>query len=331
MVSCAIQHGGGALEHDTSYPPRRDGLAYLTEGGIETEVLYRWGFALPEFAMFPLLDDPEAVEVLRGMWRRYLAVAERHGMAALMGGLDYRASPDWGRKLGYSAQGLAEAQERALEFLRDVSAPWRDRLPAIVIAGTVGPRGDAYQLNRTITAEEAEDYHSVQLGTLRSCGAEMACAMTFNNIPEAVGVIRAAAAIGIPVSMSLTLDGTSRLKSGPSLREAVEAIDAETGGSAAWFAVNCSHPVEFEPALDGGGWEARLRNIRPNASRMEKIALCKLGHLEEGDPQELGRQMGELARRWPRMDIWGGCCGTDHVHLDEIARNVRRARQPAEA
>ena len=109
----------------------------------------------------------------------------------------------------------------------------------------------------------------------------------------------------------------------------MEAIDSETGGAAAWFAINCSHPVEFEPALDGGAWEARLRNIRPNSSRMEKIALCKLGHLEEGDPQELGRQMGDLARRWPGMDIWGGCCGTDDVHLDEIARNVRLAREPA--
>jgi S-methylmethionine-dependent homocysteine/selenocysteine methylase len=294
-------------------------------------VLYRWGFELPQFAMFPLLDNPGAVATMQGMWQRYLAFAERHGMATLMTGLDYRASPDWARKLGYSLQGLADAQARSLDFLRDVSAPWRDRLPAIVICGSIGPRGDSYQLNRAITAGEAEDYHSVQLGTLRSCGAEMACATTFNNIPESVGVIRAAAAIGIPVSVSLTLDSTSRLKSGPSLREAVETIDAETDGSAAWFAINCSHPVEFAPALDGGAWEARLRNVRPNASRMEKIALCKLGHLEEGDPRELGRQMGELARRWPRMDIWGGCCGTDHVHLDEIARNVRLARQAVQA
>jgi len=309
------------------FPPRRDGLLYLTEGGIETEMLYRWGFELPEFAMFPLLDDPAAVAAMQGIWRRVLDVAERYGMAALLGGPDYRASPDWGRKLGYSAEGLADAQARSVDFLREVSAPWRDRLPAIVITGTIGPRGDAYQLNRMITAEEAEDYHSVQLATLRSCGADMACAMTFNNVPEAVGVIRAAAAIGIPVSMSMTLDRTARLKSGPSLREAVEAIDAETGGAAAWFAINCSHPVEFGPALDGGAWESRLRNVRPNASKMDKIALCKLGHLEEGDPPDLGRRMGDLATRWPRMDIWGGCCGTDHVHLGEIARNVRMARE----
>ena len=185
------------MEDDRAFPPRRDGLMYLTEGGIETEVMYRWGFELPEFAMFPLLDNPAAVGVMQGMWSRYLAVAERHGMAALMAGLDYRASPDWGRKLGYSAQGLAEAQAQSLDFLREVSAPWRDRLPGIVIGGTVGPRGDAYQLNRTITEAEAEEYHSVQLGTLKASGADMACAMTFNNIPEAVGVIRAAAAIGI--------------------------------------------------------------------------------------------------------------------------------------
>jgi len=315
------------MESDTEFPPRRDGLMYLTEGGIETEVLYRWGFELPEFAMFPLLDDPGAVEAVEGMWRRYLEVAERHGMGALMSGLDYRASPDWGAKLGYSPEGLAEMQARSLYFLRDVAAPWRGRVPAIIISGTIGPRGDAYQLNRTISEAEAEDYHLVQMGTLKECGTDMVCAMTFNNIPEAVGVIRAAVSAELPVSMSLTLDGSSRLRSGPSLREAVETIDAKTGGAAAWFAINCSHPVEYEPALDGGDWEGRLRNIRPNASKMEKIALCKLGHLEGGDPRELGRQMGDAARRFPSMDIWGGCCGTGEVHLDEIARNVRTVRQ----
>lgn len=43
-----------------SFPPRLKGKIYLTEGGTETEILYKWGFELPEFAMFPLLDNAEA-------------------------------------------------------------------------------------------------------------------------------------------------------------------------------------------------------------------------------------------------------------------------------
>ena len=68
--------------------------------------------------------------------------------------------------------------------------------------------------------------------------------------------------------------------------------------------------------------------LRPNAAMMDKISLCTLGHLESGDPAELGELMGGLARQYPHIDMWGGCCGTWETHLDEIARNVSAARDP---
>jgi homocysteine S-methyltransferase len=309
------------------FPEQKDGILYLTEGGSETEIMYKFGHDLPHFAMFPLLDKPKAVAEMQGMLRRYLDTAARHGFAALMGGLDYRASPDWGELLGYSRGGLAEMQLRAIEFLRDVAKPYAGQVPQVLIVGVAGPRGDAYALNRTITAEEAEDYHSVQLGTLKRAGVDLVWAATFNNIPEAVGISRAAARIGLPLTVSFTLDSTSRLKSGPSLKQAIETVDAEAGTDKPdFYGINCSHPVEFEPALEPGSWFDRVRSLRPNAAKMDKIALCKLGHLEEGDPVELGQLMGDLARRFPHIDIWGGCCGTWETHLNEIAGNVRAMR-----
>ena len=314
-----------------AFPPRAPGRLFLTEGGMETEIMYKWGHELPHFAVFTLLDDPDAVEDMKGIWRRYLDVAARHGMVPLTQGVDYRASPDWGALLGFSPDGLAEMQHRAIDFLKDVVGEYAECIPEAYIVGSVGPRGDAYSLNRTITEGEAEDYHSVQLSTLKAAGADMAWAMTFNNVPEAVGVARAAAAVDIPLAVSLSLDSSSRLKSGPSLREAIEAIDDAAGDCIAFFSVNCSHPLEFEPALDGGEWEHKIRCIRPNASKMEKIALCKLGHLEDGDPVELGQQIADVARRHPSMDIFGGCCGTDERHLDEIAKSVRTVRETVPA
>src|SRR5512137_2106523 len=112
-----------------AFPARQRGMLYLSEGGQETEIMYRYGHDLPEFAAFPLLDRPAALADLRRMYVRYLETAERHGFAAMMGGLDYRASPDWGARLGYSREGLAEMQVRAIEFLRDVARPFAGRLP----------------------------------------------------------------------------------------------------------------------------------------------------------------------------------------------------------
>lgn len=324
-ASFSLLHHGGLKMAD--FPPRLEGKFYLTEGGTETEILYKWGFELPEFAMFPLLDNPKADQVIRDIYRRYFDAAEKHQTGLLILGHDYRASPDWGAKLGYTTEGLADMQRRTIEFLDDVRREYVGRVSDVYIAGCIGPRGDAYGTGGDISEEEAEEYHSVQLTTLKSTQADMAIAVTFNNVPEAVGVIRAAHRIGIPIGVSLTLTTEGVLRSGPTLREAIEVIEEKTNGSAAWYGTNCSHPLEFASALaDEGPWLERLRYIRPNAVKMEKVALCKLGHLEDGDPVELGEQMGEVASKFPSADILGGCCGTDERHLGEIAINVNRLR-----
>ncbi len=318
------------MEHESVVFPREEGVLYLTEGGTETEIMYRHGHDLREFAMFELMDKPGAVADLSDMYRRYLDVAAEQGFAALIAGFDYRASPDWGEKLGYSREGLREMQHKCIDFLRDVARPYDGQLPKIAIAGCVGPRGDAYSLNRDISAQEAEAYHMTQLETLKECGVDLVWAATINNIPEAVGISRAAARQGLPVNMCFTLDSTHRLKSGPSLREAVEATDREAGAARPdSYGINCSHPVEFEPALEEGAWSTRLRALRPNAAKMDKLSLCKLGHIEEGDPEELGEMLGDLAARLPDVDIWGGCCGTWDKHFGPIARHVRKARGEA--
>ena len=313
---------------DSTVFPREEGVLYLAEGGTETEVMYRHGHELREFAMFELMDKPQAVTDMKGMYRRYLDVAAEHGFAPLMAGFDYRASPDWGEKLGYSREGLREMQHKCIDFLRDVSRPYEGQVPRIAVAGCVGPRGDAYSLNRDITAESAEAYHATQMETLKECGVDLVWAATINNIPEAVGISRAAAAAGLPVNMSFTLNSDHRLQSGPSLKEAIEATDAGAGAARPdSYGINCSHPVEFEPALEPGDWTGRIRSLRPNAAKMDKVSLCKLGHIEEGDPEELGQLMGDLARRYPGMDIWGGCCGTWDRHFDRIAHYVGAARR----
>ena len=309
------------------FSTKRDGVLYLTEGGQETEIMYKFGHELPEFAMYPLLEDPAAMSDLKGMYKRVLDAAAAHGFAAMLTGLDYRASPDWGAKLGYSREGLADALMQSIAFLRDVARPYVGQIPEIIYGGMAGPRGDAYSLNKTVTADEAEDYHAFQIEIVKRAGVDFMSAVTFNNVPEAVGVARAAASVGLPLYISFTLDSNHRLKSGLSLKEAIESVDAEAGDAKPdFYGLNCSHPLEFEPALEPGDWIKRLRCLRPNASAKDKIALCKIGHLEDGDPVDLGARMGELARRYPHIDVWGGCCGTWDRHLKEIARNVRLAR-----
>lgn len=306
------------------FPAPQPGVIYLTEGGQETELMYKHGHALPEFALYPLLDDPDAVADLTRMYTRYLKVAAAHGLVPLMGGLDYRASPYWAAKIGISADGLRDYQLRSIQFLRDVAKPFEGDLDRILIAGVVGPRTDAYQADAMITEREAYDYHALQLATLRYAGVDLVSAMTFNNIPEAVGLARAAAHEGLPLSMSFMVDTSGRLLTGPTLRQAIETIDMEAGDARPdFYGINCSHPTELAAAFaQDGPYLERVRCLRPNASPAEKQALCEIGHLEAGDPEELGGQVAELVRRLPKLDILGGCCGTWDDHLSQIARHL---------
>lgn len=306
------------------FPAQQPGVFYLTEGGTETEIMYKHGHELPEFASYPLLDNPAAVRDLTMMFTAYLEVAARHGFIPLMGGLDYRASQDWATNLGISADGLREYQLRSIEFLRDVAKPFADRIPQVLFVGTVGPRNDAYDGTATITADEAEEYHAAQIATLREAGVDLVSALTFNSTSEAVGLARATAAADLPLSMSFMVDEKGCLLAGPTMQVAIETIDAEAGDARPdFYGINCSHPVEFEPALGGQGpWQSRIRSLRPNASMKDKIELCQMGHLESGDPDMLGKQVAALTRRFPSVDIVGGCCGTWDDHFEAIAREL---------
>lgn len=285
--------------------------------------MYKHGHELPEFAMFPLLDDPRAVADLEDMYTRYLEVVAASGQNALMGGLDYRASPDWAAKLGLDAAALADFQLRAIAFLREVAAPFRLQIPRILVSGIVGPCGDAYTEDRAITAEQAEAYHAVQLATLKEAEVDVVSAMTFNNVPEAVGVARAAAAHDLPLSMGFMVDTEGRLLTGVPLHEAIRQVDEEAGDARpAFYGINCSHPTEFAAALDDGPWLTRLRSLRPNASPADKQALCTIGHLESGVPSELGAQLAALHRRLPNADVLGGCCGTWDEHLAALVMHL---------
>lgn len=277
---------------------------------------------MPHFAMFPLLENPKAVSAIKGMYRRYLDVVAKHQHCALIGGFDYRASPDWGNLLGYSPKALHEANLRSIDFLRDVAAEYANDIPQSLFTGCIGPRGDAYLTNNTMSREQAADYHSVQLATLKAAHVDLAWALTFGDPEEAIGVCMAARELGVPLAISFSLTSDHVLNSGVELAKAVEYVDEQTQGYAEFYSLNCSHPDEFLPAISEGEWINRVRCFRPNAASMDKLSLCKLGHLEEGNPRELGGQMQQLHHQYPHLDIWGGCCGTSEEHLDQIVSRL---------
>lgn len=299
--------------------PFPDNAVFLTDGGLETTLVFHEGLELPCFAAFPLLLDEAGRERLERYFTPYIRTAQERGVGFVLDTVTWRANPDWGAKLGFSPEALAEINRQAVVWAKSL----RDRFAAadaeILIDGVVGPRGDGYRVDEQMSAEEAEAYHSEQIQTLRDAGADMISAFTMNYAEEAIGIVRAAKALGIPIVISFTIETDGRLASGETLRSAIEHTDEATDGGPAYYMINCAHPTHFEKLLTSGEpWTRRVRGLRANASRKSHAELDEATELDAGDPQDLGRRYRDLRERVGHLAVLGGCCGTDHRHIVAI-------------
>ena len=307
---------------DRAQLPQLSGETFITDGGMETTLIFDEGIALPDFASFILLEDPTGVDVLRAYYTSYLEIAAQHGVGIVLDTPTWRANPDWGDRLGYSAAELADVDRRGVALLEELRAT-ADGVTHVIISGCIGPRGDGYRVDNEMTAEEAQRYHEPQVATFADTAADLVSALTLTYAGEAVGVARAAQNAGIPSVISFTVETDGRLPSGQSLREAIEEVDEQTQGAVAYFMINCAHPTHFAHVLEGDGdWRGRIRGLRANASEKSHAELDEAEELDSGDPAALARQYQELQTRLPSLTVVGGCCGTDHRHVAEICAAV---------
>ena len=299
--------------------PQLDGVVLLSDGGMETTLLFLDGFDLPCFASFPLLEQAEGRAALASYYGSYLDVARRHGTGFVLEACTWRANPAWGARLGYSLEDLAEANRRSVAFVEEIrEAEERPGRP-FVISAPIGPEGDAYDPESRMTADEAETFHSWQVGVLAGTAADFVAGFTLSYAEEAIGIVRAASAADIPAIVSFTVETDGRLPSGQALAEAIEQVDAETGEAAAYFMINCAHPTHFLPVLDESGPWDRILGIRANASTKSHAELDESETLDDGDPAELAKGYVAIGARLPNLTVVGGCCGTDHRHVASVA------------
>ncbi len=299
---------------------------FVSDGGIETTLIYLQGQELPLFASFVLLKTAEGRNALRRYFGDYTDLARQHGYGFIFESPTWRASRDWGTKLGYSDDELAETNRQAIALMAEIAAEPGNATVPMVISGCIGPRGDGYDPGKIMKVAEAKDYHAWQVEIFKQTPADMVSALTMTNVPEAIGLALAARQARMPAAISFTVETDGNLPTGQGLADAIAEVDAATGASPAYFMINCAHPTHFENRLKPGeGWTKRIRGIRANASRCSHAELDKATELDPGNPAELGRQYRSLRQKLPHLTVLGGCCGTDHRHIGEIAEGCRLA------
>jgi homocysteine S-methyltransferase len=306
--------------------PQLDGDLFLTDGGIETSLIFHQGLDLPEFAAFVLLDDDEGVDQLRSYYEPYLALARESGAGFVLESPTWRASPGWAARLGVSPEKLDALNRKAIALMEEL----RDGLGAgaaqVVISGCVGPQDDGYNPAELLSASAAHDYHSTQIQTFADTAADMVTAITMTYADEAIGLAQAARDAGLPVAISFTLETDGRLPNGQHLGDAIEEVDEATGAAPAYYMINCAHPTHFDDVLaTEATWRDRIRGLRANASTMSHAELDEAEELDDGDPEDLGARYAALKSRLPSLNVLGGCCGTDHRHVAAIRDAWARA------
>lgn len=286
------------------------GSAWVTDGGLETDLIFNHGIDLPEFASFPLVEDADGVAVLQRYYAGYVAIAAAAGAGLLLETPTWRANPDWGTVLGYDADRLGRANRAAVDLARSTAGA--SGLDRTLVSGVVGPRGDGY-LAGGEDPDEAAEYHAAQVRSFTAAGADLVHAMTMTGPAEGIGVVRAARDSGLPVAVSFTVETDGLLPDGSTLVATLSRLEAEA--PADWYGVNCAHPTHVLPALDGGTWQERIRFFRPNASTMSHAELDEMEVLDAGDLDLLASSADEVRSKVPTIEVLGGCCGTDSRHV----------------
>ena len=300
--------------------PQLGGDFFMTDGGIETTLIFLEGQELPYFAAFHLLKTMGGEDVLRKYFRTYAGLAARFNAGLVLETATWRANRDWADKLDYSAEALAEANRKAVRLIEEMRGEYETAHAAIVISGCVGPRGDGYFPDSAMSDKEAEDYHRMQIETFAGTAADLVTGITMNYAEEAVGLARAAKQVNMPVVISFTVETDGRLPTGQSLGDAIKRVDDATSGYPAYFMINCAHPSHFDTVVRGDeSWVARIRGLRANASKMSHAELNEAPNLDAGNPIELAQEYASLIKKQLKhLNVVGCCCGTDDRHVEQI-------------
>lgn len=301
--------------------PQLEGGLFLTDGGLETTLVYHEGLDLPCFASFPLLATEDGTRRLREYFERYVAIALELRRGIVLESATWRANRDWGRRLGYGPAELRLANEQAIAELVALRERLETRHTPIVISGNLGPRGDGYRADARMGIGEARDYHFEQIATFARTEADLVAAFTLNYAEEAIGIALAARACGMPLAIAFTVETDGRLPTGESLAEVLHRVESASEAYPAYYLINCAHPRHFESRLASlGSLRHRVRGVRANASTLSHAELDACTELDAGDPAALAEDYVRLREVLPALAVVGGCCGTDHRHIEAIGR-----------
>ncbi len=285
----------------------------LTDGAIETRVVYEFHRDLNEFEVFTLLGDEQGRAILREIYASYAAIAKRFDLPMQLGTPTWRASRNW-------TNDVAGVNAHAAALLRDAASSSGART---VIAGVIGPSCDGYEPSKALSTDNAFEYHREQAAALASAGVDLLYAPTFPAIDELHGAARAMSATQLPFAVAPMVHPDGTMMDGTPLAAAIARLDDDAAARPWHYMLGCLYPTHAATALEAlfRGAPAlahRVVGLKANGSPLAPESLDGSTALETAPPEQFARDLWECAQTFG-LHVLGGCCGTDARHVDALA------------
>jgi len=275
----------------------------------------------PHVDMTRMIEQEEGRRALSKLYLEYADIARKYGLPFMTMPTSRRADYD-------RMQAARCRRELLLDNIAFVRSVLEESEAETYVGGLLGNKGNAYTGEGAITSQsEARRYHAWQAEAYAEAGADFLMAGIMPTLQECTGMAQALADTGLPYIISFTIEDTGCLVDGTPICDAIAHIDRETGGKAPLcYITNCVHPSIVYRALSHpfnrcDTVKSRFWGVQANASPLTFKELDNSIDLKSSEPAALGRSMERL-REVMQMRIFGGCCGTDGRHMEEIAKRM---------
>lgn len=271
-------------------------------------------------AMADLIYQQKGRVALEMLWKEYIDIARRYQLPFLATTPTRRANKERVYIAGYDESIIADN----VEFLRTIKEA--ANIDDMYIGGLMGCKGDSYTGEESLNLEQAIAFHSWQANLFKSAKVDFLYAGIMPVLTEAAGMAVVMSDTDLPYIISFTIQRDGKLIDGHTIDYAIRHIDDHVSNKPVCYMTNCVHPDIVYEALSHEFnqtqvVQTRFIGIQANTSRLSYKELDGAKDLQTSSPVNLSKAIFKLKSDY-HFKIFGGCCGTDGSHMEEIAKTI---------
>jgi homocysteine S-methyltransferase len=264
-----------------------------------------------------LIYDENARQILAGVHREYMDVAQKYRLPMLIASDTWRASQE---RINLSKFKGRKVNQDNVQFMKGLRGEYENSAQPIFVVGQIGPRGDAYKPEEALSKVDAESFHRPQLDALAESDVDLLFAATLPALTEAQGIASAMSGFGLPYALSFVIRPEGTLLDGTPLSQAMDIMDNILTNPPIGYAVNCVHPKIFASGMStlDESHRSRIFSFQANTANLRPEELNEARELITEEPDVLAELVLNAHRSFHTV-FMGGCCGTDTRHIEQLA------------